>query len=193
MPGLTILIIRHAEKPGEAWPGPGLRSDGTPDEEALVIRGWQRAGSWAALFGAGLGGVDYPAPQVIFAADPRTPPEGREPSQRPFETIKPLAERLGMDLKPIKAFAKGQEEDLAQKLASLDGMVVLVSWEHKAIVEELLPALAKGRQVPGVPRHWDGARFDVVLRFDRAAPGAPWSFRQLFPRLLSGDSDVPLL
>jgi hypothetical protein len=31
-----------------------------------------------------------------------------------------------------------------------------------------------------------------VLRFDRANTGAPWSFRQSFPQLLSGDSDVAL-
>jgi hypothetical protein len=192
VPALTILIIRHAEKPGEAWPGPGLKIDGTPDKEALVIRGWQRAGSWSALFGAGLGGPDYPRPQMIFAANPATPSGDPEPSQRPFETIKPLAERLGMDLKPIKAFAKGQEEGLAQKLVSLDGVVVLVSWEHEAIVEKLLPKIAAGQSLPGMPTEWDGKRFDVVLRFDRAAPGAPWSFRQLFPRLLSGDSDTPL-
>jgi len=43
-----------------------------------------------------------------------------------------------------------------------------------------------------LPKTWDGRRFDVVLRFDRAAPDAPWTFRQLFPRLLSGDSDTPL-
>jgi hypothetical protein len=39
---------------------------------------------------------------------------------------------------------------------------------------------------------WDGARFDVVLRFDRSAPGAPWTFRQLFPRLMFGDSATPM-
>ncbi|MGH7089024.1 MAG: histidine phosphatase family protein, partial [Stellaceae bacterium] len=88
--------------------------------------------------------------------------------------------------------AKGQERELAEKLASLDGVVVLVAWEHEAIVEKLLPAIAAGQHIQGMPTHWDGARFDVVLRFDRAAPGLPWSFRQLFPRLLSGDSDVPL-
>jgi hypothetical protein len=190
MAALTILIIRHAEKPGEAWPGPGLKIDGTPDKEALVIRGWQRAGSWAALFGAGLGGADYPQPQVIFAANPDTPPGGKEPSQRPFETAEPLAARLG--LTPVKDFAKGQEEKLAQKLVSLDGIVALVSWEHEAIVETLLPAIAGGQHLPGIPHTWDGSRFDVVLRFDRAELGAPWSFRQLFPRLLSGDSDTPL-
>jgi hypothetical protein len=28
MSALTLLIIRHAEKPGESWPGPGLTPDG---------------------------------------------------------------------------------------------------------------------------------------------------------------------
>src|ERR1700751_6060492 len=113
MSALTILIIRQPEKPGESWPGSGLTPDGIIDKKSLVIRGWQRAGSWAALFGAGLGGPDYPQPHVIFAADPRTPKGGREPSQRPFETILPLAERLGMQLEPIKTFAKGHEVELA--------------------------------------------------------------------------------
>jgi hypothetical protein len=72
MSALTILIIRHAEKPGESWPGSGLTSDGVPDKKSLVIRGWQRAGSWSALFGAGLHGPDYSAPSVIYAADPNS-------------------------------------------------------------------------------------------------------------------------
>jgi hypothetical protein len=56
----------------------------------------------------------------------------------------------------------------------------------------MLPAIVDGQPLHGIPTKWDGARFDVVLRFDRAQPDAPWSFKQLFPRLLSGDSDVPL-
>jgi hypothetical protein len=57
MSALTLLIIRHAKKPGESWPGSGLTPDGVPDKKSLVIRGWQRAGSWSALFGAGLGPI----------------------------------------------------------------------------------------------------------------------------------------
>jgi len=57
----------------------------------------------------------------------------------------------------------------------------LVCWEHKAIVSAILLAIAGGQPLPGMPKKWDGARFDVVLRFDRSAPGAAWSFRQLFP------------
>lgn len=185
---LTILIIRHAEKPNEAWPGPGLTPGGSPDKKSLVIRGWQRAGSWSALFGAGLGGADFPQPAVIYAADPKAE-TGDEPSQRPYETTLPLAKRLG--LKPITTFAVGQEDALAAELTALSG-VVMVCWEHKAIVKTLLPDLVGDQQIDGLPKKWDGTRFDVVLRLDRAAPGAPWSFRQLFPRLLSGDSDAPL-
>ena len=188
MSALTILIIRHAEKPGESWPGPGLTTEGVDDKKSLVVRGWQRAGSWSALFGAGLGGDDFPEPAVIYAADPMAQ-TGDEASQRPFETIAPLAARL--NLKPIVRYALGQEPDLVAELIAKTG-TVLVSWEHKAIAAAILPALARGRTIDGMPSRWDGTRFDVVLRFDRGAPGAPWSFRQLFPRLLSGDSDTPL-
>jgi hypothetical protein len=185
---LTILIIRHAEKPEESWPGPGLTQDGSVDKKSLVIRGWERAGSWSALFGSGLANDDFPRPAVIYAADPKAI-SGDEPSQRPYETIIPLKERLG--LTPVTAYAAGQETELVAEITSLTG-VVLVCWEHKAIASTILPAIAGGQHLPGLPKKWDGTRFDVVLRFDRSAPSAPWSFRQLFPRLLSGDSNTPM-
>jgi hypothetical protein len=85
----------------------------------------------------------------------------------------------------------GSEDDLVKEITGLTG-VVLVCWEHKAIYKKILPAVAKGQPLRGMPTDWKGDRFDVVLRFDRSVPDAPWSFRQLFPRLLSGDSDIPL-
>jgi hypothetical protein len=188
MSALTILIIRHAEKPGEAWPGPGLTPDGVADKKSLVIRGWQRAGSWSALFGAGRGGDDFPEPTMIYAANSSST-AGEDPSQRPFETIAPLAARL--TLTPITKYPLGKESDLVAEIVGLAG-VVLVSWEHKAIVRTILPAIAKGQTLHGAPSKWDGARFDVVFRLDRSAPGAPWTFRQLFPRLMSGDSATPM-
>ena len=77
-----------------------------------------------------------------------------------------------------------------KEVAKLTG-VVLIFWEHKAIVSEIVPAIRGEQFLPGVPKKWDSDRFNVVLRFDRALPDAPWSFRQLSPRLLSGDSDEP--
>ncbi len=188
MSNLTLLIIRHAEKPKEDWPGPGLTPDGDKDKESLVIRGWQRAGSWCALFGGDLGGSDFPQPYKIYAADPEDTKSDRT-SQRPFETITPLAARLNIE--PVVKFALDEETDLIADLVQQTGCV-LVCWEHKAIAKALLPALAGDQTIAGLPAKWDGDRFDVVLRFDRSEPGAPWSFRQLFPRLLSGDSNTPL-
>lgn len=191
MSALTILIIRHAEKPGDPkapWPGPGLTEEGASDDKSLVVRGWQRSGAWTALFGSGLGSDEYPRPAVIYAANPNSP-NGSQPSRRPYETIAPLAARLS--LTPITKYALGDEAALVEEVMGLTG-VALICWEHKHIYQEILPAMAKGQTLHGLPTGWDGARFDVVLRFDRAIPGAPWSFRQLFPRLLSGDSDVPL-
>jgi hypothetical protein len=64
MSALTILLIRHAEKPEDpATPelGPGLNEQGAADPHSLVIRGWQRAGTWAALFGSSVLGADFDA------------------------------------------------------------------------------------------------------------------------------------
>jgi hypothetical protein len=189
MSALTILIIRHAEKPGEDWPGPGLTEDGEADTESLVIRGWQRAGAWTALFGAGLGGSIYPAPQAIYAATPGDPDDPNQgPSRRPYETILALAPRL--NLTPNISFAKGDEKHLVDALVKLSG-VVLVSWEHKAIVSDILPRLPVSNS-GDLPAHWPSKRFDVVLRFDRAEGATDFVFQALFPRLMSGDSNKPL-
>jgi hypothetical protein len=188
----TILIIRHAEKPERDWPGPGLTVAGEPDDRSLVIRGWQRAGVWGALFGTSLGGQTYPVPSIVYAANPNATPDEEaddEPSQRPFETVSPLVDLLGK--KPDITYAVGQEVELATAVVARSG-VVLICWEHKAIARTLPPAILKGQSLPQIPTKWDGARFDVVLRFDRTAPGDAWSFRQLCPCLLSGDLATPM-
>jgi hypothetical protein len=189
MSELTVLVIRHAEKPDRDWPGPGLTADGEKDKKSLVIRGWQRAGAWAVLFGPRRdAGGTYPVPTRIYAADPADGEDG-EPSQRPFETIKPLANRLR--LTPITHWGYGDEGQIALDIISFAG-IALVCWEHRAIIAKLLPALLAGQQIPDLPPRWDGARFDVVLRLDHASSSAPWSFLQLFPQLLAGDSNAPV-
>jgi hypothetical protein len=189
MSAVTVLVIRHAEKPERGWPGLGLTANGEKDKKSLVIRGWQRAGAWATLFGAGIdSGGAYPAPGRIYAADPANAEEG-EPSQRPFETIKPLADRLR--LTPITRWGHGDEGKIVGDINGFSG-VALVCWEHKAIIARLLPAFFVGQQVQDLPPKWDGERFDAVLRLDRTSPAAPWSFRQLFPQLLAGDSNAPV-
>jgi hypothetical protein len=183
---LTLLIIRHGEKPVEAFPGSGFTEEGDEDDKSLVIRGWQRAGAWAALFGAGLGGDDYPTPSVIFAATPGDRPD-HGPSRRPAETVSPLAARLGLNVRT--EFAQGAEADLMREVLGLSGNV-LICWEHNAIIHEILPRIPS---VSGeLPPKWNGDRFDVVLRFDGTPPTGPFVFRELHPRLLGGDSIAKL-
>jgi hypothetical protein len=139
--------------------------DGEKDKKSLVIRGWQRAGAWATLFGAGIEtGGTYPAPARIYAADPANAEE-EEPSQRPFETIKPLADRLR--LTPITRWGHGDEGKIVGDINGFSG-VALVCWEHKAIIASLLPAFLVGQQVQDLPPKWDGERCRAAAR-----PGQP--------------------
>src|SRR5690348_182674 len=119
---LTILIIRHAEKPGEIWPGPGLTADGKADSKSLVVRGWQRAGAWATLLGTECGGQLYPKPGRIYAAQPGdgTPNEG--PSNRPYETVTALAARLNLDID--KTCKQGEEAKLVGRVLGETGVVL---------------------------------------------------------------------
>jgi hypothetical protein len=197
MNALTIFIIRHAEKPSPYGLGPGLTEQGAKDDESLVIRGWQRAGAWTALFGAGFGGADYWKPQAIYAADPDDPKKSDhgkkhiEPSQRPYETALPVAQRIGLKAPAFNtSFAKGQEAALVDALLKLSG-VVLVAWEHKAIISDILPRLPVSNK-GALPTHWSGKRFDVVLRFVRAAGATDFVFTELHPCLMSGDSTEAL-
>jgi hypothetical protein len=192
MAPISISIIRHAEKPGEAWPGPGLTVAGVADDRSLVVRGWQRTGAWAALFGS-LGEGAHPAPDVIYAADPtRILDKSTSPTARAYETVSPLADKLGQSV--VTKWAVGQEVDLAAEIIRRDG-TILICWEHKKIVSDLLPAFLGPKAK--LPREWPPERFDLVLRLDRIEPVPrgvvlPWQLRQLFPKLLSGDSDEPL-
>jgi hypothetical protein len=126
MSALTPMIIRHAEKPDRGWPGPGLTEKGEVDDKSLVIRVWHRAGAWGALFARSLGGVDFPQPQVIYAANPNPQPPLSDPnievSQRPFETVKPLGKKLG--LKPVTTWSVRQERDL-REITKLSGVVLV--------------------------------------------------------------------
>ena len=185
---LTIFVIRHAEKPGEIWPGVGLTAEGNTDDKSLVIRGWERAGAWAALFGTPLGTGDFSKPTAIYAANPEADSLD-ETSQRPFQTVTPLSERLG--IVPITTYSVGQEAKLVSEILHSSG-VVLVSWEHKAISEKIAPGIAGEQKIDDLPQIWDEARYDVVLRFDRISPDAPWLFCQLCPCLMSGDSTALL-
>jgi len=189
MNALTLLIIRHAEKPDGDATGPGLTHLGKQDSKSLVIFGWERAGAWTALFGSGMGGSSYPTPQAVYAANPDSTKDSSDSSRRPYETVLELAARVGLN-KPNTSFAKGQEAALVAALLPLSG-TALVAWEHKAIISDILPLLPVSNS-GDLPTHWSGKRFDVVLRFDRATDATDFTFTELFPCLMPGDSNKPL-
>ncbi|WP_407154373.1 histidine phosphatase family protein [Bradyrhizobium sp. STM 3557] len=193
MDALTLYIIRHAEKPDQGDPdstGPGFTHKGRQDNESLVIMGWERAGAWTALFGGDFGGLDYLKPNAVYAASPNPTAADPRVSRRPYETVLSLAARLGIG-KPDMSFAKGEEQRLVDALLKLSG-VVLVAWEHKAIISDILPKLPV-KNKGDLPTHWSGKRFDVVLRFDRPDNGSPFVFKELLPCLMPGDSKTSLV
>jgi hypothetical protein len=177
----TIMLIRHAEKPGQAWPGPGLTEAGATDPAGLVIRGWQRAGALARLF------AEPPPPllrpQRIFASHPDKP-DGRR-SLRPLQTVEPLAAALGLGADT--RYTRGDEADLAAAAVAAGG-AVLVSWQHEGL-PALAAAIAGGDA--GVPQHWPDRCYDRIWLLARAEESAPWSFRVLAQSVLAGDAAAP--
>ncbi len=103
MTGQSIFIIRHAEKPEEGETVPAF--DENRLAGALTLRGWQRAGAWAALLSLGLDA--YAAPELIYAPSPRSRrADGTKPSQRSYLTMLPLSRRLN---RAVEArFAEGE-------------------------------------------------------------------------------------
>lgn len=180
----TVLIIRHADKPPAG--GDGVDSSGARDEESLTTVGWQRAGVWAELFRPSFGtDSPLPTPKVIFAS--ASGPASK--SRRPYETVVPLALKLGIPVEKVdQRFSKGGESELAKAVTKLSG-VVLISWQHENIVD-ITSALASS--TPDVPTGWPGGRFNVIFRFDRAAGSKDWTFTQIVPVMLSGDVAAPI-
>lgn len=169
-----IMLVRHAEKPDEA--AQGVDPDGAADPEALIVQGWQRAGALIGLFSPAFGQTCRPGlatPHALFASG--------SASERPRQTLQPLADKLG---KPIDtSIKKGQITGLVAAITQIDG-VVLVGWQHEDI--PAITAAILGRE--GVcPSIWPGDRFDLVWVLDRTNDTGPWSFAQIPQLLLAGD------
>ena len=179
MPPL-IMLIRHAEKPVPGRAPFGVSVDGAPDPESLTPRGWQRAGALVGMFvGSATEGRPsrLPTPTHLFAS--RIGPGSS--SRRPFETLQPLSERLGLTID--SRFLKEELGQLAEGARGIDG-VGLISWEH-----HLMPALANMLvgDTTSAPQIWPDDRFDIVWLIDLRAPAGRTRFRQVPELLLGGD------
>lgn len=179
-PAPFVMIIRHAEKPDKEIPR-GMRHGGEPDVHSLIPRGWIRAGALAEMF-ASSPRPGLVRPTAIYAAS------GEDGAGRRLrQTVRPLAERLGLDVNVEFNKEEAKEAELAAQVAARSGPT-LICWHHEAI-----PALVKefGPTTPPVPDEWDPDRFDLVWTLTPDGNGG-WVFAQVPELLLDGDSDEPI-
>jgi hypothetical protein len=174
-----VLIIRHAEKTGE-------KSD-----VHLSKKGVERADVLFQIFEASkTRPMPFPRPDFIFAAKNSTN------SQRPLETIQPLAKKLGFPIdqkydskRPKDTEEKGEKENMIGLRAEIFGMpkyrgkTILVSWRHSTI-----PDLAKTLGAKDAPSKWADEVYDRVWQLNYDDVGNV-VFLDLPQRLLPGDSE----
>jgi broad specificity phosphatase PhoE len=154
-----ILILRHAEKSGDKS---GIH---------LNARGFERAAALPRLFPA-----RFETPDFLFAS------RASEHSNRPLETITPLAKALHLAIDD--RFANEDYAALAKELLSNPAYaekVVLVCWHHGKI-----PALAAELGVANPPAPWPDTQFDHAWRIGYSNGAA--TFTDASQRLLEGDA-----
>ena len=171
-----IAIIRHGEKPPPGGPAQGIDEDGMPHVHSLVVRGWQRAGALANFFCVS-GDPAIRCPTRLFSP----PRHGKDGDHgRPFETLTPLAAKLGTAIDVT--YGLGEEQELARRVLASGG-VVLISWEHKRIPQIANAILGNDTTAP---QAWPDERFDLVWVFD-LQPGGGYAFSQRPQLVLGGD------
>jgi hypothetical protein len=142
----TVLLIRHAEKPAD---GPDLSDQGR-----------KRAQSYVSYFQKLMLDGKSARPDAIFAT------KQSKSSNRPYETVQPLAQALG-----IAVQANFKDDEVAELAASLrsqsHGHTLLVCWHH-GMMPQLLAAFGAdpSQLLPG--GKWPSEEFGwlLVLSFD---------------------------
>jgi hypothetical protein len=183
-----VMVIRHGEKPPKF--GNGITDQGAPCDECLAVQGWQRAGALAALFDPSRGPLQDPhlaVPQFLFAtAAPKS-----SSSERPGETLHPLADKLGLTINtgPATApFTKNDYQAMIEAAVASEG-VVLISWQHQDIPEIANLILQSDGIATGC---WPGKRFDMVWVFDLDQDGTYKDLHQVPQLVLAKDSAQPI-
>ncbi len=219
-----IMVIRHAEKPdkynGQQYQGVDLTGStcGSDGAEDLVTLGWQRAGGLVTLFAPTWGpkAPTLATPQYLYAANPDDSADAASPagpagssggpSQRPYETLLPVAAMLN-SLKINTSFKKKDFKDMVKDAVGKPG-VVLICWQHEDIPLEdssgghgISHYILKETGTTAsfnIPTSWPKdangvARYDLVFVFDRASTGTgPITAFTLYAQmLLAGDGPAP--
>jgi hypothetical protein len=175
-----IMIVRHGEKPDGDDSVRGVDPTGSHDPHELSVKGWQRSGALVRFFVPANGHFSHPAlakPDVIFAEGD----SGHVKSLRAQHTVLALADFLEKHLN-IK-HAKGDEKELAKDAVATDG-VVLIAWEHNAIIDIVNHITGDQKTCP---QTWPDSRYDLVWVLDREPHSAAWKFTQVPQMLLPGD------
>ncbi|KUJ18955.1 uncharacterized protein LY89DRAFT_643510 [Mollisia scopiformis] len=164
-PKPTIYLIRHGEKP------PKLPSG--KDADGLSAEGLERAQGLKRVFGPG-SGFDI---GCIVAERPKK--DGSR--DRPYETIEPLAEELGV--KVDKSIERDDAAEAAEKAKAYRGEGnVLVCWEH-GVLGKIVEALG----VPGGATY-PGDRFDVIWSVSEPYDTLVWVGSEGIPGLDDGSA-----
>jgi hypothetical protein len=218
-----IMVIRHAEKPdkynGQQYDGVDLTGAtcGSNGSEDLVTLGWQRAGGLVTLFAPPWGPKTptLATPQYLYAADPdgNSDPassaagaaKSKEPSQRPYQTLLPLAAMLG-SLEIDTSYKKKDFKDMVKDAVGKPG-AVLICWQHEDIplqdssgghgISHYILKETGTTATFNIPATWpvdsNGvARYDLVFVFDRPTGSGPITAFTLYAQmLLAGDGPAP--
>lgn len=173
-----IMLIRHGEKPPGDPPPHGVSAHGERDTESLTVRGWQRAGALASLFGPA---TDKDArhglsvPRHLYACNPH------KHSKRTRQTLTPLARKLGIEIN--EDFSAGDEAELARHARERHG-AVLICWRHHHL-HTLAHHIVGDRTT--IPQSWGEDRYDLVWVFDLDPATGIYVFREVAQELLDGD------
>lgn len=171
-----VLIIRHSEKTGEKG------------DIHLSKKGQERAEVLHKLFETSKERAKpFPTPDFIFAA------ANDKSSQRPLETVTPLAKTLKLTINekfdsklPAKAEDKTGMHRLRDEIfgeSKYFGKTILISWRHKA-----LPELAKTLKAANAPTKWEDETYDRVWEINYDDQGNA-TFLNLPMRLFTGDAE----
>lgn len=151
-----LLILRHGEKTGDK------------NDPYLSQPGQARAETLAAYIPETSGKPDF----LIAAKTSRK-------SQRPYDTLKPLAESLGLDI-----MEKFDDEEVDALVAHLGGKSKyagkfgVISWRHSDI-PALLEAL--GAPAGSYPQDWDYDEYKLMFEVRFADGRAPEVRRTIMP------------
>ncbi|KAJ3187119.1 hypothetical protein HDU85_007157 [Gaertneriomyces sp. JEL0708] len=187
----TVILIRHAEKLN--W-----RSGLAPtkemkaqyiDDHTLSAKGLERSHALVGYFQyrEEMQEIFQRCPLAAIIAqdvDSSREPWGR--SERPKQTIAPLASVMAAKGVELLLYTKKQVEDVVGELLSgkFRGRTVIISWAHQQMPEL---AQALGVSASSVPK-WEKGRFDVTWVVEPSATGAP-VLKQFAQRLMYGDKD----